>query len=137
MERALRGVRQKLDMYDQPRDEDTLGGRLSRARETAGYTETDFARTLGIKKQTLMSWETDRSEPRANRLLMISGLLGVSPAWLLHGMGESPQETLSDELNMLRAQLDRIKELRVQTDLAIANMEEAITRIARRESEAD
>lgn len=124
-------------MYDQPRDQDTLGGRLSRARESAGYSEANFAKTLGIKKQTLTSWESDRSEPRANRLIMISGLLGVSPAWLLHGVGESPQESLSDELNMLRAQLDRIKELRGHTDLAIANMEEAITRLAKREAEAD
>lgn len=122
-------------MYGKERDNDTLGGRLSRARESAGYAESKFARTLGIKKQTLLSWETDRSEPRANRLIMIAGLLGVSPAWLLHGIGESPQEGLSDELNMLRGQIDRIKELREQTDLAISNMETAIDRLAKQETE--
>lgn len=122
-------------MYTDQPDNDTLGGRLSRAREAANYTEARFARTLGIKKQTLLSWETDRSEPRANRLIMIAGLLGVSPAWLLHGIGESPQEGLSDELNLMRAQIERIKELREQTDLALANMETVVERLARRESE--
>jgi HTH-type transcriptional regulator, cell division transcriptional repressor len=123
-------------MYDKVRDNDTLGGRIWRAREAAAYSAARFARTLGVKKETLDAWESDRSEPRANRLVTMAGLLGVSPSWLLHGIGDSPlDETVSDELQILRAQLARIKELREQTEISITNMERAIERIALRERE--
>ena len=118
------------------RDNDTLGGRIWRAREAAGYSASKFARTMGIAKETLSAWENDRSEPRANKLVTMAGLLSVSPAWLLYGIGDSPPDaTISEELHILRGQLDRIKELREQTDVAIKHMEKAIRRIAERESE--
>jgi HTH-type transcriptional regulator, cell division transcriptional repressor len=124
-------------MYDKNRDNDTLGGRIWRAREAAGYSAAKFSRTLGIRKETLDAWESDRSEPRANRLVTMAGLLSVSPSWLLHGIGESPlDENVSDEVQILRAQLARIKELREQTSISIANMERAIERMALRERES-
>lgn len=117
-------------------DNDTLGGRIWRAREAAAYTSGKFARTLGVKKETLEAWESDRSEPRANKLVTMAGLLNVSPSWLLYGIGNSPAgATVSDELQVLQAQLGRIKDLREQTDVAIKYMEKAIGRIAEREQE--
>ena len=116
------------------RDNDTLGGRLWRAREAVGLSEAGLAKALGLKKETLAAWESDRSEPRANKLVTLAGLLNVSPTWLLYGVGDAPQdETLSSEIGILRAQLARIRELREQTDTAIANMEKAIDRIAKRD----
>ncbi len=113
-------------------DNDTLGGRIWRAREAANFSEAAFARSLGVKRETLAAWENDRSEPRANRLVTMAGLLGVSAGWLLHGIGEAPlDETISSELDILRAQLARIKEFRDQTSVAIANMEKAIDRLAK------
>lgn len=118
------------------KDNDTLGGRLWRAREAAGYNELKFARSIGIKKETLAAWESDRSEPRANKLVTIAGLLNVSPAWLLHGIGESPiDDAISEELQLIRAQLERIREFRMQTDIAISNIEGALERITARENE--
>ncbi len=117
-------------MFNTARDNDTLGGRIVRAREACGMTEPQFARHVGVKKTTIQAWETDRSEPRANRLTMIAGILGVSPSWLLYGVGESPAtETLSDELQLLRQQMERIRELRDQTDLALDNLETSIERL--------
>lgn len=118
------------------RDLDTLGGRISRAREAAGQSASKFAKTVGVRHETLAAWESDRSEPRVNKLVTIAGLLNVSPAWLLYGLGEAPSEPgISSELQVLRGQLDRIRELREQTDVAIRHMEKAITRIA--EGQAD
>ncbi len=68
----------------------TLGGRISIAREAASLSSAQVARRLGIKSETLRNWETDRSEPRANRLTMLAGVLNVSPGWLLSGRGEGP-----------------------------------------------
>lgn len=123
---------QDTDIFDGNRDNDTLGGRLWRAREAIGMSESALAKALGLKKETLRAWESDRSEPRANKLVTLAGLLNVSPTWLLHGVGDAPQsETITSELSILRAQLQSIRQLREQTDLAIANMEKAIERIAK------
>ena len=56
----------------------TLGDRLVALREQAQLSQADLARKLGVKKSTLVAWEEDRNEPRANRLQMLSGILGVS-----------------------------------------------------------
>ena len=89
---------------------DTIGGRISRAREAGGYSLAQLARRLGVKTATLKMWETDRSEPRSNRLAMLAAFLNVSPTWLLIGKGESPStNTLSDEIGLLETELEMIQ----------------------------
>lgn len=72
--------------------ETSLGERLRSAREAAGLSVEQAARRLGVLKSTWQAWEADRKEPRANRLTMTAGVLGVSPSWLLSGMGDGPWE---------------------------------------------
>ncbi len=69
-------------------DAATFGDRLAGAREAAGMTQSQMARRLGVKKATITGWENDLSEPRANRLSMIAGMVNVSIMWLLTGEGE-------------------------------------------------
>ena len=71
----------------------TFGDRLSAAIEKSGMTQKLVAKRLGIKLVTLKSWEHDISEPRANRLSMLAGLLGVSVMWLLHGEGDGVEHS--------------------------------------------
>jgi HTH-type transcriptional regulator, cell division transcriptional repressor len=66
----------------------TFGDRLAAARENAGLSQKEFGRRLGVKVKTVVGWENDISEPRANRLQMMAGLLNVSLMWLLNGAGE-------------------------------------------------
>ncbi|GAA6158487.1 helix-turn-helix transcriptional regulator [Ruegeria sp. HU-ET01832] len=66
----------------------TFGDRLAGAREAAGMTQSQLARRLGVKKATIVAWENDLSEPRANRLSMMAGMINVSIMWLLTGEGE-------------------------------------------------
>ena len=66
----------------------TFGDRVAAAREAAGMTQAQLSRRLGVKKNTLMGWEQDLSEPRANKLSMMAGLLNVSIMWLLTGEGD-------------------------------------------------
>jgi transcriptional regulator with XRE-family HTH domain len=68
----------------------TFGDRLSLARETSGLGQAQLAHRIGVKLQTLRSWEEDRSEPRANRLQMLAGMLNVSMVWLMSGQGHAP-----------------------------------------------
>lgn len=100
-----------LDSGDSGFDiEDTMGGRISRAREAGGYSMAQLARRLGIKTSTLKMWETDRSEPRSNRLAMLAAFLNVSPTWLLVGKGDAPSpHTLTDEIGLLEMELETIQ----------------------------
>jgi transcriptional regulator with XRE-family HTH domain len=66
----------------------TFGDRLAAAREAAGMTQGVLAKRLGVRLATLRAWEDDHSEPRANRLSMLAGLLNVSMMWLINGEGE-------------------------------------------------
>ncbi|MBE0414465.1 helix-turn-helix transcriptional regulator [Yoonia sp.] len=72
-------------------DAATFGDRLAAAREQAGMTQAALAGKLGVKTGTIVGWENDLKEPRANKLQMVSGMLGVSLSWLLTGEGEGPQ----------------------------------------------
>jgi transcriptional regulator with XRE-family HTH domain len=69
-------------------DNATLGDRLMAAREAAGLSAADLSSHVGVRAKTLENWEADRSEPRANRVQMLAGVLGVSIVWLLTGEGE-------------------------------------------------
>lgn len=116
-------------MYDDSRDDDTLGGRLSRAREASGVTTAQLARRLGIKTATLQSWESDRSEPRANRLATIAGVLNISMAWLIHGVGDAPNDDLnSDVVSLVRGHLEQMKALRDKTSAIISRLEAELER---------
>lgn len=114
--------------------EASLGGRLCAAREAAGLTVTQAARRLGVLKSTWQAWEADRKEPRANRLTMVAGVLGVSPSWLLSGMGDGPWERqVSDDPAAL------LRDLRqASRDLAALNrkMREIATGLERLQADA-
>lgn len=75
----------------------TFGDRLTAAREAQGLSTTELARRLGVKLKTIEAWENDTSEPRANKLQMVAGLLNVSIRWLLTGEGEGVSEPASVE----------------------------------------
>lgn len=98
----------------------TFGDRVAGAREASGMTQKELARRLGVKLRTLKAWEEDLSEPRANKLSMMSGLLNVSLRWLLSGEGQGPDEmqelgTLDPDIASLFTEM---RELRTQMNAA-------------------
>lgn len=91
----------------------TFGDRVAGARDAMSMDQKSLARQLGVKLQTVRDWEDDVSEPRANKLQMLAGVLNVSMSWLLTGEGEgvsgpdeeaSPGVTLED-ITALRGDL--------------------------------
>ena len=78
-------------------DHATFGDRLTAAREAQGLEQSELARRLGVKLKTVQGWENDSSEPRANKLQMVAGLLNVSIRWLLTGEGEGVAEPANTE----------------------------------------
>ncbi|MBM7066873.1 helix-turn-helix domain-containing protein [Actibacterium sp. 188UL27-1] len=114
------------DWYSEERA--TFGDRVAGAREAVGLTQTELARKLGVKVKTVRGWEDDLSEPRANKLQMLSGLLGVSLMWLLNGEGEGVDapdtqavlgadvKSLLGELREIRAEMDRATDKLARTE---------------------
>ncbi|WP_293573446.1 helix-turn-helix transcriptional regulator [Phaeobacter sp.] len=94
----------------------TFGDRVAAAREAATMTQAQLARRLGVKKATLLAWEQDLSEPRANKLTMMAGLLNVSMGWLLTGEGEGmdapagESEQLPQDLSAILTELRQLRE---------------------------
>ncbi|WP_299814012.1 helix-turn-helix domain-containing protein [uncultured Roseibium sp.] len=89
----------------------TLGERICKARDASGLSTAQLARRLGIKTATMQSWESDRSEPRSNKLVLLAGVLNVSPTWLLVGRGTPPlsEDAPGADLDSMRVALDRIQ----------------------------
>lgn len=97
----------------------TFGDRVAGARESLNMTQSDLARRLGVKLKTVQGWEEDASEPRANKLQMLAGVLNVSLTWLLTAEGDGIDgpvdaapvpEDLSDllvELRTIRGEMTR------------------------------
>ena len=92
----------------------TFGDRLAAAREMAEMTQAELARRLGVRVATLRSWEDDLSEPRANRLSIMAGLLNVSMMWLINGQGEGLDAPLEEATLPASAHeiLNELRELR-------------------------
>lgn len=92
-------------------DTATFGDRLAGAREATGLDQKGLAAKLGVKASVIQAWENDLKEPRANRLQMVSGVLGVSMSWLLTGEGTGPDGP--DESSPMTSDLvDLLAELR-------------------------
>ncbi|WP_099866564.1 helix-turn-helix domain-containing protein [Pararhizobium haloflavum] len=117
-------------------DSDTLGGRIWRARDALDITVAQLARRLGVKTETIAAWEGDRSEPRANRLIMLAGVLGVSPTWLLSGVGDAPNaHSVESALKVVNMRLRKLKEQHARTADLIDSLEKEITILGRQFSE--
>ena len=111
-------------------DTATFGDRLAGAREAAGLTQTGLAEKMGVKLSVLRAWEDDLKEPRANRLQMVSGVLGVSMRWLLTGEGEGPEAPDADAA-LSEGLLDLLTEMRVLRG-EIAQSGEKLARLEKR-----
>lgn len=121
------------NIYDGIQDLDTIGGRLSRAREAAALSVKELAWRLGVKVATINAWECDRSQPGANRMNTLAGLLGVSLSWLLHGIGMAPVEREAETTaEAIADQLERLVALHSETGQLIDRLQSDLARIARR-----
>jgi transcriptional regulator with XRE-family HTH domain len=126
-------VQNATNIYEQKPDDDTPGGRLSRAREASNLTVRDIAWKLSVRQSTIAKWESDRSMPSAHQVSMLAGVLNVSLSWLLHGVGTGPVETEHDDVSALSSDLERLVALHAETARLLKKME---TDLARRSPSA-
>ncbi|HEY4191472.1 MAG TPA: helix-turn-helix domain-containing protein [Mesorhizobium sp.] len=124
-------VSDTTNIFEQIPDNDTFGGRFSRARDAIGLSTRELAWRLGVKTATINAWETDRSQPGSRRLALLSGLLGVSLSWLLHGVGLGPMETETAESDeAFGNRLARLKTLHLETGQLILQIQGDLDRLS-------
>lgn len=121
------------ETYD---DGDTLGGRITRARDLASLTLEDAASHIGVTYETLAEWESDRSEPRANKIMTLAGVLGVSPAWLISGAGDAPQsQNMAVAVDEMTGEINRLRDLASQITASVEILESRLKTLTRVASE--
>lgn len=121
-------------------DADTLGARLMLARERSGYTVPALAERLGVMPDSLLAWEGGERDPRANRLMLMAGMLGVSLGWLLEGdSADLPGVDQRTTLESLREELEdmdgQLAELRGRLRGALGSIEQVSRRLRRGDAE--
>ncbi|RED51610.1 helix-turn-helix domain-containing protein [Aestuariispira insulae] len=110
---------------------DTMGARIEQARLAKGLNVTQLSRRIAVKPTTLKNWESDRSEPRANKMAMVAGVLGVSVQWLLEGGEELPsyEEQLpgsvriAKKLELALALQQRLSQILFELESDVARMQ--------------
>lgn len=112
----------------------SFGERLRFARERRGLARNDVSKLLGVSEQTFKRWETGKSEPRANRMPIIAGMLNVHMRWLMSGEGDvGVQEGTSlssrNRDSAFIEELRSIKEFTIGAADRLADLEERLSRM--------
>jgi ribosome-binding protein aMBF1 (putative translation factor) len=126
-------VSDTTNIFEEQPDRDTVGGRISRAREAIGLSTKDLAWRLGVKNASVKGWESDRAQPSSHRLTNLAGLLKVSLSWILHGVGIGPSEDDDASENAgedVAAQISRLRLLHVETGMLIEQLRGEVDRRA-------
>lgn len=112
-------------------EDTTLGGRISLAREASGLSVADVVKRLGVRATTYEAWESDRSEPRANKLVALAGILNVSPPYLLSGLGKQPPQSAFPErqITRLKAQVEQLEQSLRTATASLRQIKKTVTKI--------
>lgn len=74
-----------------------------RIREVRGaLNQDDFSRLIGLQKRTLVRYESEKTFPTADTLVMICDEFNVDPIWLLTGLETSHFGTIPPTSRTLR-----------------------------------
>ena len=118
----------------------TFGDRIYAAREAVGLSQSALASRLGVNLKTVKKWEEDITEPRANKLRMVSGLLNISITWLLIGEGIGPKglestTPISADLNEILVELRHTKSELLRLTQHLDVVDKKLRRLGNKSSE--
>jgi transcriptional regulator with XRE-family HTH domain len=68
-----------------------IGRKVAEARESAGLSQDDVARHIGLTRSSVANIESGRQRVHAVRLAMLAQVLGVEVSWLLSTVELPPQ----------------------------------------------
>lgn len=65
-----------------------LGSQLKRFRELKSFSQEDVARKVGVTRQAVYKWESNKSYPDIDNLILLSKLYEVTIDELIKGLGD-------------------------------------------------
>lgn len=74
-----------------------LGTQIKKYRTEAGLSQEEFADKVYVSRQTVSNWETGKSYPDINSLVLMSETFGISVDTLLKGDAEVIKEIINKE----------------------------------------
>lgn len=74
-----------------------MNERIKELRKTLGFTQQEFADKIGVKRNTVATYEMGRSVPSDSAISLICREFNVSEAWLRTGEGPMFLERSRDE----------------------------------------
>lgn len=113
----------------------SLGGRIFNSRKKAGLSLQMTANLLGVRPKTLQAWEKDQSEPRVNKLVSLSGILGVSPTYFLAEEGNDGENVVAITgrnqkiLELLNREVELVKAMQKEQTKAIKKIELLVSKL--------
>lgn len=106
-------------------DKQLIANRIRKAREQAGYTQTDMADALGMSQANINKLEAGKGNLTLSNLFKIAGLFDLSPVYFLGGV-EVNLEPEEEELITLYRSLPRSGPYRPLAHRALLSMLETI-----------
>ncbi len=116
----------------------SMGSRIGQARTAQGMSLRQLATRVGVKPTTVENWERGRSEPRANKLLMLAGILNVPVLRLLDNENESAGTSEGSEaagdLQRVHQKLERAMALQAELSALLNEATVELATLHKRES---
>ena len=69
-----------------------LGSQLKKFRELKSFSQEDVARKVGVTRQAVYKWESNKSYPDIENLILLSELYEVTIDELIKGSGDDREE---------------------------------------------
>ncbi len=113
-------------MRDILRVEQPLGPRLRVARENAGLSLEELAQRIGVETASVAAWENDERPPRANRLMMLCGVLDISIKWLLEGREDAYRARDDDSLAAIGGEFERLRAIMAEVNGVLCTLSERV-----------
>lgn len=104
-------------------DKLTIGQKIIAIRTNAGYNQTEFARRIGVAKQTLSNWEHGRNLPDIITLCDVASICGLS----LDSFINNPITTSDDITVQEKRIVKKLRRCRPKTKQAIEALLDDIT----------
>lgn len=67
---------------------ETIGERIKKIRKSKDMTQEEFAKRLGIKRNTVATYEVGKSDPSDSAVVLMCTVFNVNESWLRTGEGE-------------------------------------------------
>ena len=79
-----------------------VGGKIRELRAAAGMSQDDLAARVYVSRQTISSWENNKTYPDVQSLLLLSEIFGASVDSLIKGDVETMNETIGRDIETMK-----------------------------------